>query len=55
MASSPLRAMLARWDDWKAAVHLMYQISAPGSARDVCVAGSGAIDRRRMYGLSHGL
>ena len=52
-SSNPFRAILARWDDWRAAVHAMYQVSAPGSARDVCVAELRATDRRSMYGLSH--
>jgi hypothetical protein len=48
--SSPFQATLARWNDWRAAVHVMHLVSAPDSVRDVCVAEMLATNRRRsMY------
>ena len=43
-ASSPFQAILAMWNDWKAVVHVMDLVSAPGSARDICLAESLATD-----------
>jgi hypothetical protein len=45
--SSPFQAIHARWNDWRAPVHVMYLVSAPGSARGVCVAELFANDHRR--------